>query len=273
VNQLVVVGRGRMDSQAWYKAWNPGWTDWTQFGGIFTSGLGANSYLNNTSGTPIVEVVGRGQDGLTGWQKFFNGTSWGDWTSIGGGLTSSLATTFFTTDGTLKTVRFDAFARGQDNAMWHAWGQATSWTSWEWLDGQFRSGPAAVSWGPNRIDVFGPGLDGQLWHRKFDGAWHAWEALGGMITSGAAASTWGPGHIDLFARGLDNQCYHMTYIGDNNWTGWEAIGGQFISGFGATSWAVGRIDVFGIGTDNDMWHQFSDNNGWHGWEQLGGQFH
>jgi len=38
------------------------------------------------------------------------------------------------------------------------------WSDWMDLGGQLTSEPAAVSWGPNRIDVFARGTDNALWH-------------------------------------------------------------------------------------------------------------
>ncbi|MDD2481991.1 MAG: hypothetical protein PHF82_07680, partial [Lutispora sp.] len=48
------------------------------------------------------------------------------------------------------------------------------------------SAPAAVSWGPNRIDVFGRGQNQSLWHKYWNGArWSDWEDLGGGTINSA----------------------------------------------------------------------------------------
>ena len=44
-----------------------------------------------------------------------------------------------------------------------------SWHEWESLGGELAGDPAASSWGADRLDVFAPGRDGQLWHRFWDG--------------------------------------------------------------------------------------------------------
>ncbi len=50
--------------------------------------------------------------------------------------------------------------------------------AWEWLGGGFTTGPAACSWAPGRLDLFGRGEDSALWHGWFtNGAWHVWESL------------------------------------------------------------------------------------------------
>src|SRR5262249_47495824 len=51
------------------------------------------------------------------------------------------------------------------NAMWHKWWNGSSWSGWESLGGVLTSAPAAVSWGPNRIDCFVRGTDNAMWHK------------------------------------------------------------------------------------------------------------
>jgi hypothetical protein len=63
--------------------------------------------------------------------------------------------------------RLDVF--GEDaasTALGHDWWDGTAWHG-EVLDGGLASTPAAVSWGPNRIDVFAQGQNGQLYHKSY----------------------------------------------------------------------------------------------------------
>ena len=54
-----------------------------------------------------------------------------------------------------------------------------TWSNWEPLGGVLTSPPAAVNWGPNRLDIFGLGQDHALWHRWWDGFnWGGWESPG-----------------------------------------------------------------------------------------------
>jgi hypothetical protein len=62
------------------------------------------------------------------------------------------------------------------------------------------SDPAAVSWGPNRIDVFARGTDNALKHIYYNGSWRSWESLGGTLASGPDVSSWGNRRLDIFAR-------------------------------------------------------------------------
>ena len=63
--------------------------------------------------------------------------------------------------GSRDTNRIDVFALGTDSAMWHRSFNGVSWGPWESLGGGLKSGPGAVSWGPDRIDVFVRGNDEQ----------------------------------------------------------------------------------------------------------------
>ena len=76
---------------------------------------------------------------------------------------------------------------GVDKALYHKAWDGSSWqpslTGWEKLGGQIFGNPAAVSWGPNRLDVFAGGDDKALYHKAWDGSsWQpsltGWESLG-----------------------------------------------------------------------------------------------
>ena len=47
----------------------------------------------------------------------------------------------------------------------------------------FNSPPAAVSWAPNRLDIFGLGVANDMFHNwSSDGTnWGGWESLGGIF--------------------------------------------------------------------------------------------
>jgi len=126
-----------------------------------------------------------------------------------------------------------------------------------------RRHPAAVSWGPNRIDCFARGMNGHMWHKWWNGtAWSGWEDLGGILTAGPAAASWAANRLDCFAKGGDNALWSRwvdTSVVHNHagtWSGWHQLGGVFDDEPGAVSWATGRIDVFVRGTDNHMWHRW-----------------
>jgi len=141
-----------------------------------------------------------------------------------------------------------------------------------------RAAPAVASWGPNRLDIFGVGLDKGMYHKAFANAWYpqgpGWEPHGGIFTSPLAVESWGLNRLDIFGLGGDKAMYHKAFA--NSWqAAWERIGGQFISQPAVVSWGPERLDIFGVGLDRGIWHKAWDN-GWrpsqNDWEPHGGQF-
>lgn len=118
-----------------------------------------------------------------------------------------------------------------------------------------RAAPAVASWGRDRLDIFGIGLDKAAFHKAWANAWYPsptnWEALGGGFTSSLAVASWGEHRLDIFGIGLDKAMWHKAWA--NGWhpgqVAWESIGGQFISRPAVASWGPQRLDIFGLGLD------------------------
>jgi hypothetical protein len=166
--------------------------------------------------------------------------------------------------------RLDAFVRGVDNQLWHAWNNGNGWSGWEPLGGILSSGPTVTSWGSDRLDVFVRGADDQLWHRWWDGQrWNDWEPLGGVLTSGPAVASWGFNRLDVFAQGTDNATWHQWWDG-SGWRGWESRGGQSSSDPAASSWGTGRLDLFIRNPDGSLGHSWYDGGQWNDWEWFAG---
>jgi Repeat of unknown function (DUF346) len=146
-----------------------------------------------------------------------------------------------------------------------------SWSDWEQLGANpILSNPAAVSWGPNRIDVFVQGTDNALYTKTWDGTrWSDYSGLGGAIASGPTACSWAPGRLDVFAQGADGTLQHIWYEG--SWSDWEQLGANLIlSNPAAVSWGPNRIDVFVQGTDNAVYTKTWDGTRWSDYSGLGG---
>lgn len=144
------------------------------------------------------------------------------------------------------------------------------WHPAESLGGNFTSDLDISSWGPNRLDVFGRGIENALWHKYWNGSgWSGWELMGGNLASGPSAVSWGPNRIDVVARSTSNTLLHWYWDG----TGWKSdnMGGNIVSDPDISSWGTGRLDVFGRGPENALWHRAYDwNYGYFPWESLGG---
>src|SRR5882757_9688722 len=84
---------------------------------------------------------------------------------------------------------------------------------------------SCVAWSPNRMDLFGLGMDSQAFHKVWNGtAWEEpWVPLGGVFTSSIAVASRGVNLLDLFGLGADYQMFHKRWDG-KAWSGWEGAG-------------------------------------------------
>ncbi|GGK63994.1 hypothetical protein GCM10011405_09940 [Rufibacter glacialis] len=214
-------------------------------------------------GANRLDVFAKGTDNAVH-HRWWNGSSWGGWESLGGIITSNISAVCWGPN------RIDLFAKGTDNALYHKWWNGSAWGGWESLGGAFVGDPVAVSWGGNRLDIFVRGTDNAMHHRWWNGSsWGGWESLGGILTSNIAADCWGANRIDCFVRGTDNGLYHKWWNG-SSWGGWESLGGVITSDPSVVSWSGNRLDVFAKGTDGAVWHRWWNGSSWGGWETLGG---
>lgn len=163
----------------------------------------------------------------------------------------------------------DVLVRGTDNNVWLRTRTGSSWGGWTNLGGNGVGRPAAISWGPNHLDVFTKDANSRLVHRYWNGTtWSSWEALGTFQLAGdPVVTSWGNGRIDIFARGTDNALIHNWY--DGLWRGWEHLGGVMKFDPTVVSLRPGHLDAFVIGSDYRLYHRWSDNAPWVDWSQLG----
>lgn len=63
------------------------------------------------------------------WNRYWDGTSWHDWESLGGELDpgGQAAASSWSAD------RIDVFAAGHDGRTWHRWWDGAQWVDWERL--------------------------------------------------------------------------------------------------------------------------------------------
>ena len=113
---------------------------------------------------------------------------------------------------------------------------------------------AAVSWGPDRIDLFTVDEAGGLVHRSFvSGTWSAEIALGGSLVSAPAATAWAVDRLQVFAIFDDGALWNRYWDGES-WHPWESLGGSLTGTPAASSWGTDRIDVFAPGRDGGTSH-------------------
>ena len=127
-------------------------------------------------------------------------------------------------------------------------------------------GLVAVSWGPDRIDLFWVGADRSLMHRWWDGsAWSADRSLGGSLASSPAVTTWAAGQMEVFAIFADGELWDRYWDGEA-WHKWESLGGELTGQPAASSWSADRLDVFAEGRDGRLWHRWWNGSEWVPWQ-------
>jgi len=139
---------------------------------------------------------------------------------------------------------------------------------------------SAVSWGENRIDVFGTDGNGMLQHWWFDSGWNPMPenlpgvqgrplAVGQFASPSVSAISRGDQLLDIYGVGSDGTLWYWGYDGNNQ--GWlnnkQAISlggplvvGQYVSAVSAVSWGSTRLDIFGISPDGALQHWQFDSN-------------
>jgi len=182
------------------------------------------------------------------------------------------------------TNRLDFFIRGTDGNVYHKWtSDDTNWNP----TGQGNYDPlgsaggglagqvAAASWGPNRIDLFGVGYDGNLWHKWYDsGTWYGWENLSSIVPLGIpsligspSAVSYASSALSVFVRASNGSIVHVFYA-NAPWN-WESHAGYSTTDPVAIA-GPNRIDlvVYGRSLDSTVasgysWHQsWTPAGGW-----------
>jgi hypothetical protein len=295
---LFIVGAS---GAAYHKAWDggPHWLpsteghDWEFQGG-------------NLRGAPVAVAWGPNRLDLFGvgrnksvYHKWWDGIAWrpdpanpGAWQHKGGKVSGLTAVSW-------GPDRLDLFGSGIDGAIYHkAWAGGPSWwpsdnpDDWHKLGGVTRDVPVAVSWAPNRLDLFVVGGDNAVYHKWWAGgpSWgpsdnpNDWHKLGGTTKERPAVVSWGKDRLDIFVTGLDGAIYHKAWDGGPSWwpsddpNDWHKLGGSAAGSPAAVSWAKDRLDLFVRGGDGAVYHKAWDGGpSWlpsddpSDWDALGGK--
>ena len=163
-----------------------------------------------------------------------------------------------------KEGRLDVFVRTTENRLYHRVYENERWQGLTWTnlaDGHaIEASPAAVSWAPNRIDLFAV-WDRQVHHRVFqNGTWNAWaENLGGATLDAPAAASGKSLRVEVLVHTTDNRLARRFW--DNTvpggWQNWETIGGgsaSLVSAPAVAATAFNRLDCFGRGPSGRLVH-------------------
>jgi hypothetical protein len=159
----------------------------------------------------------------------------------------------------LREGRLNVFIRSLDNRLYHRIYDNEAWQGpWTDLsDGHiFETSPAAVSWGPDKIDLFAV-WNRQLQHRYYQNSnWSPWaENLGGGTSQAPTAASWKQGRVDVLVRSSDNFMFRRFWEANvtSGWKEWENIGGRHMpltSAPAAVATGPNRIDCFARGSND-----------------------
>jgi hypothetical protein len=160
------------------------------------------------------------RDGRLAHQWYLPGplATWTAAESLGGTLTSQPGVASW------AAGRYDVFARGTDNAVWHKWFSSGKWSGWQSLGGRIIGEPAAASTGAGKLDLFARGTNNALFTRSnIPGVgWSAWTSLGGTLTSSPSATVPAAGVMTAFVGGANGLYYYRQRSAAQVWSGWQA---------------------------------------------------
>jgi hypothetical protein len=214
-DRIDVFGRDCATNQLLKRSWSGSqWLNWVPLGGCLRSAPAVTS-----SSSTRLDVFYRGCSDQVEWRFSNNsGASWSSPTTVAGCTQ--------TAPGAAVYGGIHLFIRGCDNALYRNYAPGATFQGYIGLGGCLGAGPAADSWGPNRLDVFVRGCS--------DANHHNWSGDGGnnwsgfiepdpCITSAPGATSRQSGLLDVFARGCGNRDFFIKWWNGSVWTGWNYL--------------------------------------------------
>jgi hypothetical protein len=261
-SDLIALVRG--DDNHIYTKTNPGadmsWPslNWEDRGGDFSSRPAAVSWAANR-----LDVVATGTNNNVYHKWYSNGTWGASWTSLG--RPPGTASVSAPTIASWGTNRLDIFVRTGTHLYQRSW-TSSGWSA-SWVDRGccIKGDPAAVSWGPDRIDVVATGTNDEVWHLPYDSGWGDWDSIGGSVSAGTspAIASGGEDELNVYVVGESGRLYHQAWAGE--WSGWGNIGGRptqrqgEYTSPGAYTQSNGRAHVaanINNGRHDGVWHRY-----------------
>lgn len=127
--------------------------DWISLGGELASSAAVASWGDGGE-CELFAIHGDG----TLRDRYWDGTEWHDWESLGKNFTGQPAAAARDAD------RIDVFAFGTDGQLRHTWWDGTRWVEWEIVAGAPRGDSVSCVWSGRRLDVFVASTGAELWY-------------------------------------------------------------------------------------------------------------
>jgi hypothetical protein len=197
-------------------------------------------------------------------EKHWTGSTWSDWSSLGGTATSGPAAVGYY-DGTIHV-----FVRGTDGATYENVLTNGAWSGWSSLGGISTSAPAAsVRRGTNYLDLAVRGTDNTIYFRSYvpGSGWSPWGSLGGNLTSAPTLASQGDGIQNVFARGTDG-AVAQRYWNVTAWGDWLSLGGGIAGAPASVSRTPGYLNLYARGAGNVTYSRSFSPSGWTAWGEL-----
>ncbi len=266
-DRVDLVARGT-DNAVWHLGYAWGQWGWQTLGGGFLSGPAIAS-----SGINRLSVFGVGLNSAL-YGNSWSGSAWGGWVHLG--TPPGLSLSSDPAAASSNVGRVDVVARAGDNSYWWRSQVGGAWSGWQSLGGGFVGGPAATSWGPDVLVVFGIGYDGALWNNLWNGSgWSGWVSLGRpagrQLVGKPGAVSWGVSRLDVFVRDTTGAGWHLVHS-DTGWS-WQAqsIGSGLGSDLAVSSWAPNRLELFAKNSAGTLQHKsWNATSGWSNWVTIPG---
>ncbi len=138
------------DGQTWHRKYDSAWSNWESLGGSLDAEPTACAWDGR------MDVFVKGTDGACWHKTYKQKTGWGGWENMGGRLKSGKAP-----DVVVYGGKIEVYITGDDNAVYRRLCENDKWTAdWEYMGGNVDTKPSAVTWGSNKVDVYGTGSDG-----------------------------------------------------------------------------------------------------------------
>jgi hypothetical protein len=267
------------ETECWHIGWSvdTDWGAWENLGGPDLYGMPALVSCSPDS----LDIFARGTKApVSYWHKRWDsGKGWQQWESMGKFLANPP-----TAISTAKD-RIDVFGSDGSGECFHNSWDGTKWGGWKSRGGHLDNiDPiAALSWGPNRLDLISQGAEptspNKIWHQSWDGhSWSGWESLPGPVTEAAklTATTLTSGRLDVFGLVGDSFRHSVCHIAwTGKWGQWEDLGGQ-LSGVdtGVTTCiaTTNRLHVFAsheLRGSGETLFKVWDGSSWSRWREGG----
>jgi sialidase-1 len=128
--------------------------DWISLGGVLERGAAVASWGDGGE----CELFAIHDDGELR-DRYWDGTRWHDWESLGGAFKGQPAAAARDAD------RIDVFAFDRESRLAHRWWDGKQWVPWELVDGAPAGDSVSCAWSGTRLDVFVTRDGGALWYK------------------------------------------------------------------------------------------------------------